>query len=364
MPAIRQHHTPTVGGRYDADAMRARLRDADGLRAAHAWVDQDGDPEAKASYAFIHHLVEPDGTVGPASTTACIAGIGVLNGGRIGVDGVRAARWARDRAGIWRHLAIHLEDADMEAPPLADIASASDLGLIAKAGLGPMQLTDEGEFIARFSAFGIVDSQGHVTTRTTFEDGVDVVVGAWGHNRLALPAGRGTVRVADDGAYLHGRFFTDTAHGRDTYLTVRNLGELQQWSYLAVVLDARPVDVDGREVTELTRLQLVSVDPVDVGANPRTATIAIKGLSTSVRALADDVDDIVAALQRRAEVRMRAGRHIGAATLDEAAALARRLRSAASDIEAMLTVDTRPIVSAATARVARARAVLSRVTNV
>ena len=115
--AIARHHTATDDGSWDGSANEARLPSGDGaesaLRRAHAWVDPEGDPNAKASYRFIHHEVAEDGTVGAANTTAASTGIGVLNGGRGGTtipDG--------DRQGVYEHLAGHLRDAGQEPPPL------------------------------------------------------------------------------------------------------------------------------------------------------------------------------------------------------------------------------------------------------
>jgi len=114
--AIGRHTTATDDGPWDGPANEARLPSGDGaepaLRKAHAWVDDDGDPEAKASYKFIHHEVSEDGSVGAANLKACSSGIGILNGGRGGTTVPEA-----DRKGVHRHLAGHLTDADMEAPP-------------------------------------------------------------------------------------------------------------------------------------------------------------------------------------------------------------------------------------------------------
>jgi signal peptide peptidase SppA len=112
--AIGRHKTATSEDEWDGPANEKRLPNERGpLRSSHAWVDDDGDPDAKASYKFIHHEVSADGDVGAANLTACSTGIGVLNGGRRGTTIP-----ASDRAGVHAHLAGHLTDADREAPPL------------------------------------------------------------------------------------------------------------------------------------------------------------------------------------------------------------------------------------------------------
>lgn len=114
--AIASHLTATSGASWDGPANEARLdSSAASLRSAMAWLDPDGDPDAKASYAFVHHFVGADGDVGSASTVACSSAIGILNGGRgAGSD----ARWWDSRSGIHAHLARHLRDADLEPPEL------------------------------------------------------------------------------------------------------------------------------------------------------------------------------------------------------------------------------------------------------
>jgi hypothetical protein len=90
---------------------------APALRKAHAWVDEDGEPDAKASYKFIHHEVSAEGEVGAANMTACSSGIGILNGGRGGTTIPDS-----DRAGVHAHMAAHMRDADMEPPEMTGSA--------------------------------------------------------------------------------------------------------------------------------------------------------------------------------------------------------------------------------------------------
>jgi uncharacterized protein len=95
--------------------METKLGDAPAkvLRRAYAWVDPDGDPDAKASYKFIHHEVRAGSEVGAANVKACTSGIGVLNGARGGANIPSG-----DRKGIYNHLARHLRDAGEEPAPL------------------------------------------------------------------------------------------------------------------------------------------------------------------------------------------------------------------------------------------------------
>ena len=113
MPAISPHSTPTSAQGWDGPAAEAALPNSD-LARFFAWRDPDGDPNAKATYRFVHHH-----PAGAANVTACRTGIGVLNGGRGGTTIPPG-----DRRGVYAHLARHLRDANVE-PPEAQFAGPS-----------------------------------------------------------------------------------------------------------------------------------------------------------------------------------------------------------------------------------------------
>jgi HK97 family phage prohead protease len=111
--AISSHSTETTSGQWSGSVSRAGITNgAEGLRAAYAWVNPQGDPNAKGSYKFIHHHVE-NGTVGAANIRACSGAIGVLNGGRGGTSIPKG-----DREKVYKHLAKHIKDAGKEPPEL------------------------------------------------------------------------------------------------------------------------------------------------------------------------------------------------------------------------------------------------------
>jgi len=134
--AIPPHETPVVSRMWDGPRTVAAIpNDArpSELRTVFAWVDENGDPEAKSSYKFPHH----HGVNGPANIRACLAGIAILNGARGGADIP-----PEDREGVYRHLAAHLRDADREPPELR-----------AQPG-GPMKFAEQGHLVlAEVSAF-------------------------------------------------------------------------------------------------------------------------------------------------------------------------------------------------------------------
>ncbi|MFI8531796.1 HK97 family phage prohead protease [Streptomyces aquilus] len=113
------HSTDTSDAAWDGPANSSDLPQQEAaLRMAHAWVDPDGDADAKSSYRFIHHFVDTDGNVGAASTVACTTAIGVLNGARGGTTIPE-----EDRQAVYKHLVRHLKDAGLKAPELKAVGS-------------------------------------------------------------------------------------------------------------------------------------------------------------------------------------------------------------------------------------------------
>jgi hypothetical protein len=145
---IPSHSTPTTDERWDAAAAVAEVdADAASLRAIHAWVDPDGDPDAKSSYKFPHHAAPG----APANLRACAAVIAALNGGRGGADIPD-----EDRQGVWEHVARHLRDADREPPELrskrltfldeaAHALAGVDALILRAAHLGSLRAASEGK---------------------------------------------------------------------------------------------------------------------------------------------------------------------------------------------------------------------------
>lgn len=117
--AVSPHSTETSDGPWNGPAAEKALPSPMPVataRAAYAYIDdgaiKDGQVP-KTGARFIHHEVSADGTPGPANVKACQSGIGVLNGGRGGttVPG-------NGQQGVYDHLAAHLRDAGLEAPPM------------------------------------------------------------------------------------------------------------------------------------------------------------------------------------------------------------------------------------------------------
>jgi signal peptide peptidase SppA len=115
---IARHKTATTEEPWDGPANMARCpADEAHLSASCAWRDDAGDPDAKGSYKFNHHMVGRDGRVGAANLQGCSSGRAVLKGARGGTTIP-----ADDKPGVWEHLAGHERDAGRDVPAWSDAA--------------------------------------------------------------------------------------------------------------------------------------------------------------------------------------------------------------------------------------------------
>ncbi len=135
---------------------------------------------------------------------------------------------------------------------------------------------EPGEFTAVFSRFNVVDHDGDVTLPGAFRDGQEVLIEGWNHNYSAPPVGKGVIHQDDEKAWVDGRFFLDTAAGKEHYLVAKNLGDLQEWSYTFLVEDGRVGQFEGKEVFFLEKLDVWGVGQVTRGAGIGTRTTMIK----------------------------------------------------------------------------------------
>jgi hypothetical protein len=141
-----------------------------------------------------------------------------------------------------------------------------------------------GTFKATLATFNVVDKDGDVTFPGAFPEGKAVVISAYMHTSWmgALPVGKGVIRQDDKTAWVDGEFFTNTTHGKDTYLTVKALAESGQgeWSYGYDVLGSSNDVADlepypgGKQI--LKSLDVFEASPVLIGAGVGTATQSIK----------------------------------------------------------------------------------------
>lgn len=138
--------------------------------------------------------------------------------------------------------------------------------------------SESGTVEAVFSTFNVRDHDGDVTLPGAFEDGAEVRISAYGHRSWmgALPVGKGRIRMEENRAVLEGQFFLDSESGKQTFVTVKNMGGLQEWSYGYDVIESESGEFNGETVRFLKKLKVHEVSPVLVGAGIETETLRIK----------------------------------------------------------------------------------------
>ena len=175
---------------------------------------------------------------------------------------------------------------------------------------------ESGTISAVFSTFNVIDSDGDITLPGAIEDGMKVVISAYGHQSHygVLPVGKGVIRTTDTEAILEGQFFMDTTHGRDTFATVKQLDDLGEWSYSLHDVTSKSGELDGQRVNYLEKIGLIKeVSPVLMGAGVNTRTLAAKGFDTlraEIAAATDVVEAVIDSTERVVALRAEKGKQL------------------------------------------------------
>jgi len=338
MPPIRVHHTDTTDTAWDGPANEARLRTDESeayYRQAYAWQDPDGDPETKAAYKFIHHVVGSDGEIGAANVRACITGIAVLNGARGGADISDG-----DRRGVWEHLAAHLKDADIEPPelrssPLSGREERSiqvrEMRLVGEGGqrkivgyaalfnvLSPPlwgRLVGEGgqrKIVGYAALFNVLSPplwgfreriQPGAFSKTIREADVRAL---WNHDSN-LVLGRtknGTLRLKEDDVGLGIEINPpDTQWARDALVSI-DRGDVDQMSFSFEAVRETWGTESGHTVRTLEEVKLFDVSPVTFPAYPQTSVQLRSIIGMELRDLASALNRLAAGSMTEADLRL------------------------------------------------------------
>lgn len=165
---------------------------------------------------------------------------------------------------------------------------------------------DKGEIQAVFSTFDVVDKDFDVVKAGAFSGGAPVRISAYGHQSWmgALPVGKGVIRTTGTEAILDGKFFMDTSVGRDTFTVVKEMGDLQEWSYGYDPVKFSFGEVDGQKVRFLEQIHVDEVSPVLIGAGVNTRTLAAKGAPAKyLEHAAAVITDVRQLIERTEEVK-------------------------------------------------------------
>lgn len=140
---------------------------------------------------------------------------------------------------------------------------------------------DRGEVEAVIATLNVVDRDGDIIRADAVPDGAKVAMSSYGHDAVwgARPAGKGTLTVDSAQLRFSGRAFLNTAAGRETFETLKEMGPDQQWSFGYRVLGWEiPSDDEKKQgaVRILTKLDAFEVSPVLIGAGIDTTTLGVK----------------------------------------------------------------------------------------
>ncbi len=200
------------------------------------------------------------------------------------------------------------------------------------------KMADDGSFSALFAPFNVVDKQGDLTLPGAFGK-QDVIISAYGHNSWegALPVGTGDVHdcigyvcpvcgeKGCNGGKVRAKFFLDTMGGQETYKTVKNVGDLQEWSYALPDIECEYRQVDGQSIRVLKRITTNEVSPVLMGAGNGTQTLAIKkageSLIEQIKRVSGDARELIDRIKEVAAMREQKDSHISPLTMQEAQAM-------------------------------------------
>lgn len=139
---------------------------------------------------------------------------------------------------------------------------------------------EKGIVTAAFAKLGVKDHDNDLTLPGAFGS-QNVRVSAYGHASWMgeLPVGRGSISEKDGEAVAELKFFMSTQHGREHFEVVKEMGELQEWSYGFDVKETGEVTEEMRQQgvrRVLKSLAVHEVSPVLQGAGVDTRTLSVK----------------------------------------------------------------------------------------
>lgn len=152
---------------------------------------------------------------------------------------------------------------------------------------GSFAVKASGEFSVAFSPTDVVDLDGDIVRRSAIPDGLKLPL-MQAHMQYEPPVGIGTVSHSSTHAILTGNFI-DSSKGRDARETLKATADIQEFSWGFSIKESNIIDVEGKQVREITQTLPHEVSIVLRGAaGPgRTGVLAVKedgGLSFAAEA--------------------------------------------------------------------------------
>jgi|YNPMSStandDraft_1061717.scaffolds.fasta_scaffold00175_9 hypothetical protein len=269
MAAIKPH-TTDVDTKSDWDGPQAVAdapKDEKVLRYMHAWVDDEGDPDAKSSYKFPHHRPEIGAPAVIAAVNNALA--------RLSQADIPEA----DRSGVERHLRKHREDAGLEKSAMpnelielrtvkselrAEVSESEPVTLTGYAAVFNRWSEDLGGFREMILPGAFTETIKNADVRALINHDPNLVLGR---------TVSGTLKLEEDEIGLRAEIkLPNTQYANDLVLMMKR-GDINQMSFGFSVSESgdRWYEEDGelrREIVNVGRLYDVSV--VTFPAYPQT----------------------------------------------------------------------------------------------
>lgn len=158
-----------------------------------------------------------------------------------------------------------------------DLASKS----IGTAGVKVMD-EEKGIVEAIVGRTGVVDLEGDIFLPGAFGT-KDVRASAYNHRSWPVrgglpPVGRGSIREDGDNVVATVQFFMGTADGRETFELVKEMGDLQEWSFgwLPGTETEGEIPAGVKARRAISKVPVAEVSPVLMGASIGTRTLGVK----------------------------------------------------------------------------------------
>lgn len=334
MPAIAYIKAATNDNPWDAGESVTRLKSGQPqayYERMFTWRDPNGNAETKGAYKFPHHEVDSQGQVGAANIKACQIAIGILNGAQNGAnipDG--------DVAGVYRHAAQHLKDANITPAPLKRSRPIKGNAEMRSFSMPDISADDTGNVIqghaAVFGQTAVIGGMYKETiARGAFDttDFTDVLFTA-NHNLMAIPLARSrnnnsnsTLQLQVDDQGLNTRASLDVDDNVDSkalYSAVKR-GDINGMSFIFTVSDDEWTGLDDdtampsrtinaiSKVYEVSAVSMPAYDGTDISARGNDALESAKRALESARAAqlesrsTQEEDKLIEVLRLRTQIK-------------------------------------------------------------
>lgn len=152
---------------------------------------------------------------------------------------------------------------------------------------------EKGAIKAVFATLNAIDHDGDMILPGAIGE-QRVRMSAYGHRSWGgeLPVGKGRVYESGNDAIFEGQFFLTTTPGRDTYETVKAMGDLQEWSFALPEIESEMrTTPEGQKFRAIKKVRVPEVSPVLLGAGVNTRTLDVKQVKTAIGAHSTATDD-------------------------------------------------------------------------